>query len=133
MTQPSPKPTVWLGDTLATLRACPWDVQDEMGYALYLAQIGEKYAGAKPLKGLGPGVRRIGVPFTQIAAELGKVMVKNIVALGALQEATGLFPKETFLTAIRQALREKYALVPLNEEAFARGARAVRDATGASS
>jgi len=56
MARLSPKPVVWLGDTLATLRTCPQDVQDEVGYALYLAQIGEKYAGAKPLKGLGSGV-----------------------------------------------------------------------------
>ncbi len=55
-------------------------------------------------------------------------MVKNIVALGALQEATRLFPKETFLTAIRQALAEKCALIPLNEEAFARGAKAAGEA-----
>jgi len=40
----SPKPVVWLGDTLATLRACPQDVRDEVGHALYLAQIGEEYA-----------------------------------------------------------------------------------------
>jgi 2-oxoisovalerate ferredoxin oxidoreductase beta subunit len=80
-----------------------------------------------PAPGLDPGVRMVGVPFTQIAAELGKVMVKNIVALGSLQEATGLFPKETFLTAIRQALHDKAALMPLNEEAFARGARTVRE------
>ena len=53
------KPVVWLGDTLPTLRACPQDVQDEVGYALYLAQIGEKYAGAKPLKGIGPGVLEV--------------------------------------------------------------------------
>lgn len=59
MTKPSPKPVVWLGDTLATLRACPQDVQDEVGYALYLAQTGEKYADAKPLKGLGPGVLEV--------------------------------------------------------------------------
>jgi phage-related protein len=59
MTQPSPKPVIWLGDTLATLRACPQAVQDELGYALYLAQIGEKYADAKPLKGLGPGVLEV--------------------------------------------------------------------------
>ena len=56
MKQLSPKPVIWLGDTLAILRACPQDVQDEVGYALYLAQIGEKYADAKPLKGLGAGV-----------------------------------------------------------------------------
>ena len=50
-------------------------------------------------------------------------IVKNIVALGALQEATRLFPQETFLTAIRQALADKCALIPLNEEAFAVGRR----------
>lgn len=57
--RPAPKPVVWLGDTLAVLRACPQDVQDEVGYALYLAQIGEKYYRAKLLKGLGPGVLEI--------------------------------------------------------------------------
>jgi 2-oxoisovalerate ferredoxin oxidoreductase beta subunit len=67
----------------------------------------------------------VGVPFTQIAADLGRTVVKNVVALGALQEATHIFPKETFLTAIRQALKEKCAMIPLNEEAFAWGARVV--------
>lgn len=57
--QASPKPVIWLGDTLGALRACPQDVQDEVGYALYLAQIGAKYEGAKPLKGLGSGVLEV--------------------------------------------------------------------------
>jgi Pyruvate/2-oxoacid:ferredoxin oxidoreductase gamma subunit len=73
---------------------------------------------------LAAGVRAVGVPFAGIAGELGRAIVKNIVALGALQEATALFPKETLLAAIREALRDKAALVPLNEEAFARGAAA---------
>ena len=73
------------------------------------------------LPALRPGVKTVGVPFTQIAASLGKIIVKNIVALGALSEATRLFPKETFLSAVREALSEKCALIPLNEEAFARG------------
>jgi len=77
---------------------------------------------------LAPGVKAVGVPFTRIAADLGKVIVKNIVALGAVQEATRLFPKETFLTAVRQALAEKCALIPLNEEAFAWGAKAAAEA-----
>jgi len=59
MKRPVPKPVVWLGDTLAILRGCPQDVQDEIGYGLYLAQIGEKYFRAKPRKGLGPGVLEI--------------------------------------------------------------------------
>jgi len=37
--------------------------------------------------------------------ERGKAMVKNIVAVGALQAVTEIFPKETFLTAIRLALK----------------------------
>jgi 2-oxoisovalerate ferredoxin oxidoreductase beta subunit len=72
----------------------------------------------------------VGVPFTKVAADLGRTVVKNVVALGALQEATNLFPKETFLAAIRQALKEKCAMIPLNEEAFAWGARMVNAARG---
>ena len=70
--------------------------------------------------------RVVGVPCTQIAQDLGKITVKNIVALGALQAATGLLGEETLLTAIRQALRERCALVPRSETAFAWGVRAVK-------
>jgi Pyruvate/2-oxoacid:ferredoxin oxidoreductase gamma subunit len=73
---------------------------------------------------LGSGIRTLGIPFTRIASDLGKVLVKNVVALGALQAATGLFPAETFLTAIRLALKAKCAMIPLNEQAFAQGGQA---------
>lgn len=81
----------------------------------------------KEVPPLPPGVHSWGVPFTEIATDLGKVVVKNVVALGALQAATQLFPKETFLTAIRQALKDKCAMIPLNEEAFNWGVRAVAE------
>ena len=58
-------------------------------------------------------------------------MVKNIVALGALQATTGLFPPATFLVAIRQALSHKCALIPLNEEAFAWGVRSIEEGPAA--
>jgi 2-oxoisovalerate ferredoxin oxidoreductase beta subunit len=74
---------------------------------------------------LPDAVTAYGVPFTEIAVELGKAVVKNIVALGALSASTRLFPRETFLTVLRQALSEKSSLIPMNEEAFARGARAI--------
>lgn len=79
----------------------------------------------KEVPALPEGVKVYGTPFTEIAADLGKVVVKNVVALGALQAATGLFPEETFLTAIRQALKDKCAMIPLNEEAFRWGVRSV--------
>ena len=74
---------------------------------------------------LGPGVRVHGVPASEIASRLGAPVVKNIVMLGALQAATGLLPAEAILAAVRHALRGKSALIPVNEEAFAWGARAV--------
>jgi 2-oxoisovalerate ferredoxin oxidoreductase beta subunit len=49
------------------------------------------------------------------------------VAIGALQAATEIFPEETFLAAIRQALKSKCAMIPLNEDAFSRGRQAVRN------
>lgn len=59
MSDRSPKPVIWLGDTLATLRTFPQEVRDEIGYALYLAEVREKYSEAKPLKGFGPGVLEV--------------------------------------------------------------------------
>jgi pyruvate/2-oxoacid:ferredoxin oxidoreductase beta subunit len=59
--------------------------------------------------------------MSAIASELGRLTVKNIVALGALAGAMRLFPRETFLTAIREALRGKRPLLPLNERAFDAG------------
>ena len=76
---------------------------------------------------LPEGVRLVGVPMTEIASDLGRVLVKNVVALGALQAATSIFPAETLLTAIRQALKAKCAMIPLNEEAFRWGAHAVTE------
>jgi len=71
--------------------------------------------------------RMFGVPFTEIANGIGKRVVKNVVALGALQAVTELFPEETFLDAIRQALAAKCAMIPMNEEAFRWGQKAVRE------
>jgi 2-oxoisovalerate ferredoxin oxidoreductase beta subunit len=79
---------------------------------------------------LGPTVRLVGVPATQIAVDLGKPMVKNVVALGALQAATRLFSKDSFLAALRRALKADCALLALNEEAFAQGIQAVPEAEG---
>ena len=45
------KPVVWVGSTYDDWKAFPDDVQDMMGYALHLAQCGEKADSVKPLKG----------------------------------------------------------------------------------
>jgi len=75
---------------------------------------------------LDTSVRMIGVPFSEIAVEVGRLVVKNIVALGALQAASEIYPSETFITAFRNALKHKAKLIPMNEEAFARGREFVK-------
>ncbi len=74
---------------------------------------------------LQPDVKAIGVPFTQIAYDLGKTRVKNVVALGAVQSATRVLDERSLLTALAQAVHEDCALLELNRQAFAEGAGAV--------
>jgi len=46
------KPAYWVSSSLKDLRACPEEVQDVVGYALFLAQEGkQQHPAAKPLKG----------------------------------------------------------------------------------
>jgi len=44
-------PVHWIGSSLDDLRACPDRVQDTVGYALFLAQVGRQHPAAKWLKG----------------------------------------------------------------------------------
>jgi len=81
--------------------------------------------------GIDPSVALIGVPCTEIAQNLGKRMVKNVVSLGALRAATNLFPRETFLLTLKQALKDKCAMLPLNEAAFTEGEKACEEAMAA--
>ena len=54
------KPVEWVGNSLKDLKEFSEDVQQMMGYALYLAQCGEKHPLAKPLKGFkGAGVLEV--------------------------------------------------------------------------
>lgn len=78
--------------------------------------------------GLPGDLRVVAVRFAGTANDLGNVLVKNVVALGALQSSTELFPAETFLAAIRASLGGKPEMMALNERAFEEGARLAREA-----
>ena len=78
---------------------------------------------------IDPSVTAVGIPCTQIARDLGSGKVKNVVALGAMQAATGLFPAESMLTAIRDALQANCAMQELNQEAFSWGVKAYEEIT----
>lgn len=79
-----------------------------------------------PEPGPMPAGRRVlPVPLSRLASDLGRPVVKNIVALGALQAASELLPASALLETLRHVLKDKAALLPLNEAAFAAGQQAV--------
>ena len=49
----STKPLRWVASSKKDLMAMPEEVQDTFGYALHLAQVGQKHPDTKPLKGFG--------------------------------------------------------------------------------
>ena len=53
------KKLTWIADSRSSVKSFPVSVQDGIGYALYVAQLGEMSAAAKPLRGLGGGVMEI--------------------------------------------------------------------------
>ena len=53
------KEVIWVGSSLEDLIEFPEDVQDEVGYALYQAQLGLKARNAKLLAGIESGILEI--------------------------------------------------------------------------
>jgi len=77
---------------------------------------------------LPAGRRVLAVPFSRLAANLGRPVVKNVVALGALQAASDLLPAAALLDTMRHLLKDKASILPVNEAAFAAGQQAVSPA-----
>ncbi|MBE9099230.1 type II toxin-antitoxin system RelE/ParE family toxin [Vacuolonema iberomarrocanum] len=63
---PQLKPIEWVGSSIDDLKTFPEEVRQGIGYALYLAQCGEKHPSAKPLKSFkGAGVLEIVEDFDE--------------------------------------------------------------------
>ena len=108
MRAPAPKPVIWMGDSLARLQTFPPTVQDEIGYAIYLAQIGSKHVSAKPLKGRGSGVLEVvsdhrGNTFRAVYAVR---LQDRVYVLHAFQKKskTGIATSQPDITVLKQRL-----------------------------
>lgn len=67
----------WLGSSREDLMEFPKDVVQEVGFALYVAQIGGHYRRTKPLKGCGSGVYEIVTEYDKNAYRA--VYVVNLI------------------------------------------------------
>ena len=110
MAELTPKPVIWIGDSLEVLRDFPPPVQDEIGFALFRAQMGSKHVAAKPLKGFGSGVLEVlsdhrGDTFRAVYTVR---FAKTVYVLHAFQKKskTGRETAQREMDLIRQRLRE---------------------------
>jgi phage-related protein len=108
-----------MGDSLQRLQDFPEDVQDEMGFALFQAQTGEKHLKAKLLKGLGGGLLEVvsdhrGDTFRAVYTVrlAGKVYV-----LHAFQKKskTGIATPKAEIELVRQRLKRAIEMHGLQE------------------
>jgi phage-related protein len=95
-------------------------VQDEMGYAIYLAQRGEKHVSAKPLKGLGSGVLEVvsdhrGDAFRSVCTVR---LAERVFVLHAFQKKSrsGIATPKADIELIRQRLKQAVEISKKQEE-----------------
>src|SRR5947209_6910941 len=70
------KPLVWMGSSLDDLRQFPASVRARIGYALWVAQQGDKHPAAKPLHGFG------GAAVLEIASNFNRDTYRAVYTVG---------------------------------------------------
>jgi phage-related protein len=115
MASPShPKPLFWMSSTQEDLRAFPQAVRQAMGYALYLAQVGDKHLDAKPLKGFA-GARVLEIVADHDGDAFRAVYTVRfadaVYALHAFQKKStrGIATPKREIERIRQRLKQAQA------------------------
>jgi phage-related protein len=112
--KPQVKRVVWIGDSLETVRDFPPTVKDEIGFALYQAQTGNKHVNAKPVKGLGSGVLEIVSDYRgdTFRAVYMVRLAKKVYVLHAFQKKSkrGIATPKPEIELIRQRLKRALQL-----------------------
>jgi phage-related protein len=109
-----------LGDSLQTLQRFPEEVKDEVGFALFQAQTGDKYIKAKPLKGFGAGILEVvsdhrGDTFHAVYTVrlAGRVYVHHAFQK---KSKTGIATPKAEMDLVRQRLKRAIELHLLQEK-----------------
>jgi phage-related protein len=107
--KPTPKPLIWVGDSLEMVRGFPEAVKGEFGVALYQAQLGGKHSQAKPLHGIGPGILEVvsdhrGNTFRAVYAVR---LAGRVYVLHAFQKKskTGIATPQSEINLVKQRLK----------------------------
>ncbi|MCX6593773.1 MAG: type II toxin-antitoxin system RelE/ParE family toxin [Acidobacteria bacterium] len=99
-----------MADTRSTVKQFPATVCDEIGYGLYLAQLGDMGQHAKPLHGLGAGVLEISArdPSGTYRAVYTVSVGEAIYVLHAFQKKsnTGIGTPKREIDLVRKRLQQ---------------------------
>jgi phage-related protein len=100
----------WLADSRSNVRSFPASVQDDIGYALYVAQLGAMSPKAKPLKGLGGGVMEVAASDTSgtYRAVYTVSIGDSIYVIHAFQKKSkaGIATPKSEMELVRQRLQQ---------------------------
>ena len=108
-----------MGSSKRDLKRLPANVQDSFGFALYLAQIGERAIHAKPFKGLGGVVELVENHDGDTFRAMYTARFADVVyVLHAFQKKskTGIKTPRQDVDLIRRRLRDAEALHAADEE-----------------
>ncbi len=104
------KNLTWLADSRATVKSFPAAVQDDIGFALYAAQLGERSVKAKPLHGLGGQVVEIAARDVSgtCRAVYSVSIGESIYVIHAFQKKSkpGIVTPKSEMDLIRQRLKQ---------------------------
>jgi phage-related protein len=111
----------WLADSRSKVKSFPASVQDDIGYALYVAQLGGLSSKAKPLHGLGSDVMEIasndasGTYRAIFTVSIGE----SIYVVHAFQKKSksGIATPKSEIAIIRQRLKQLRSEVRDEEDA----------------
>jgi phage-related protein len=99
-----------MADSCTHVRTFPASVRDDIGYALYAAQLGETSPKAKPLHGLGAGVMEIAAddPSGTYRAVYTVSVGDSIYVIHAFQKKSrsGIATPKPVIQLIQQRLKQ---------------------------
>lgn len=108
------KPLIFVADTQRALREFPKAVQQHVGFALYLAQMGGKHIDTKPLKSVGAGVLEVvtdhrGDTFRTVYTVK---LTKAVYVLHAFQKKSkhGIATPKSVMDLVKQRLERAIAI-----------------------
>lgn len=104
------RPLIFIASSQNDLRCLPKKAQDDIGYALYEAQIGGLSRFAKPLKGLGSGVFEVALELQEGAFRAAYVvrLYRAIYVLHVFQKKSksGIATPKPDIALIRERLKD---------------------------